>query len=278
MRTLERAHPVCCFAYILCELCMTFLTRNPLLLAISLVGAAALLSACGKPRSIAAMLLLVLVCAISNPLFSHNGSTVLFFISHLPITAESVAYGAAFGVMLAAAVGWSISSVRFITSDKYIWLFGRALPLCGLVLSCALRLVPLFIRRARDFAASQRAVSLRDSLKAFSAAVGYSAEEAMMSADSMRARGYGTARRTSYSLYRMGAREYTALFAVLFFGGSSLVLTAAGFGRYDFYPVLSALPCGAADVALYIMFAVFSALPGFTAAAEALRRRKISST
>ncbi|MBE6900910.1 MAG: energy-coupling factor transporter transmembrane protein EcfT, partial [Ruminococcaceae bacterium] len=124
MRTLERAHPLCCFLYILAVLAVTIFTRHPLLLGCSAAGAALLLVLSGKWRTVLWMPLVVLVCAVTNPIFSHNGDTVLFFVSHLPVTLESVAYGAVFGLMLAASVGWSVAAVRFITSDKYIWLFG----------------------------------------------------------------------------------------------------------------------------------------------------------
>lgn len=100
--------------------------------------------------------------------------------------------------------------MRFVTSDKYIWLFGRIFPAAGLVLSCAIRFLPMFIRTSREFAAVQNVQSIRGRLRAFSASVGYSAERAMDSALSMKARGYGTSPRTSFSIYRF--TEYTAGF------------------------------------------------------------------
>lgn len=274
MRILERTHPLCCFLYILAVLCVTIFTRNPVLLMCSAVGASLLLIFSEKGQAVLWLPLVVLLSAVTNPIFSHNGDTVLFFVSHLPVTTEAIAYGAVFGLMLAASVGWSIASVRFITGDKYVWLFGRLLPVSGLVLSCALRLIPLFIRRGRDFAASQNATTVRSSLKAFSASVGYSAEQAMTTADVMRARGYGTARRTSYSLYRLGARECVQLFAVLLLGGASVSLTLFGAGRFDFYPVLSEIPRSPADIALYTAFAALTLLPCAAVIYENFRRRK----
>ncbi len=277
MRSLERSHPLICFTYIISVLAVTIFTRNPLLLIISACGAALLLILSENGKAVLWLPAAVAVSALINPVFSHNGNTVLFFVSHLPITLESFAYGADFGLMLAASVGWSIAAVRFITSDKFIWLFGRILPVCGLVLSCSLRLVPLFIKRAGDFSAAQDSHTLKGSLKAFSASVGYSAEEAMTSADSMRARGYGTAKRTSYSLYHFGRSEALQLFTVLVLGAASIVLCFSGAGNFTFYPVISALPCSASDILLYAAFAALSLLPSIMAVCENIRRRKITS-
>ena len=274
MRILEKAHPLCSFMYLLAVLGITIFTRHPIMLAASAVGAALLLILSEKGRLAAWMPLIVVASAVTNPIFSHNGATVLFFAGDMPITLEAILYGADFGLMLAASVGWSFAAVKYITSDKYIWLFGRILPSAGLVLSCALRLVPLFIRRGRDFAAAQQADTIRGSLKAFSASVGYSAEEAMTSADSMRARGYGTARRTSYSLYRFGGRECMQLSVVILLGGCSAALMLAGAGDFGFYPEISVLACDAQNLCLYVVFAALAMLPCSVVVYENVRRMR----
>lgn len=79
--------------------------------------------------------------------------------------------------------------MRFVTSDKYIWLLGRIFPAAGLVLSCAIRFLPMFIRTSREFAAVQNVQSIADGCVHFLLPVGYSAERAMDSALSMKARG-----------------------------------------------------------------------------------------
>ncbi len=275
MRTLLRAHPLCCFAFAGAVLCVTIFTRNPVLLLTSSLGASLLLILTERTRFALALPVIVLVSAVTNPIFVHNGSTVLFFVNGLPVTLEAVLYGADFGMVLAASVGWSTVAVRFITSDKYIWLFGRVLPTAGLVLSCALRLVPLFIRRTGDFIACGED-SLRGRLRGFSAAVGYSAEEAMQSADCMSARGYGTAKRTSYSLYRLGRREAFQLALVMVFGGLSAVSVVCGAGEYYFYPMITPLPLRPLDIAAYVGFAVLVLLPSAAVAAEELKRSTIA--
>lgn len=266
MRTLERLHPVTSFLYIVSVLAVTIFTRNPVLLAESLAGGAAVLALSGEMRRAAFIPAFAAVIAVTNPIFSHNGVTVLFFVGDIAFTLEALIYGLAFGIMLSAAVLWGVVSSRFVTSDKYVWLFGRILPAAGLVLSCALRFVPLFIRRTGEYISVRRAENggrstLRLYLSALSSSMGYSAEEAMTSAVSMRARGYGTARRTFFSRYRLTMSEIIMLSAVGVFSAAVLPLMISGAGTFYYYPAISELPCGAADLVLYIAFGLLCAMP-----------------
>lgn len=272
MRTLERLHPLCGFAYFIAVLGVSIFTRNPVLLLESAAGALCLLAVSGRAGGGLAGLAVVPLSAVINPLVSHNGATVLFFVGDAAVTLEAVAYGAVFGLMLAAALMWSGCSAVYLTSDKYIWLFGRVLPSAGLTLSCALRFVPLFIRRGREFAAAQGAGSVGEYLRAYSAAVGYSAEEAMSAADSMTSRGYGSARRTAYSRYRLGGADIAALTVTLALGALCAALLLCGAGEFRFYPSLSELAAGAADIALYIAFGALCLLPSAAAVWECVKR------
>lgn len=272
MRAFEKMHPVPCFLYFLAVIGFTIFSRDPVILAESLLGAitAAVLSE--KSGALPFLAVTAAAVTLTNPLFSHNGVTVLFFVGDLAVTLEALVYGLAFSVMLCAAVLWGVVSVRFLTSDKYIWLFGRLLPSAGLVLSCAIRFVPLFIGRTRDFIGSRKAVTIKGIAAAFSASLSYSAEEAMITADSMKSRGFGTAKRTFYSSYRMTGGDIRALVTVLLYGTVCLVMSALGAGRFYYYPAVSALRLGAADIALYVSFGALCVLPTALIVKEELKR------
>lgn len=53
-------------------------------------------------------------------------------------------YGAAAAVMLASVVLWFSSYNEVMTSDKFVYLFGRVIPALSLVLSMSLRFIPKF--------------------------------------------------------------------------------------------------------------------------------------
>lgn len=272
MRAFEKMHPVPCFLYFLSVIGFTIFSRDPVILAESLLGAVTAAVLSEKSGALPFLAVTAAAVTLTNPLFSHNGVTVLFFVGDLAVTLEALVYGLAFSVMLCAAVLWGVVSVRFLTSDKYIWLFGRLLPSAGLVLSCAIRFVPLFIGRTRDFIGSRKAVTIKGIAAAFSASLSYSAEEAMITADSMKSRGFGTAKRTFYSSYRMTGSDIRALVTVLLCGTACLALSVLGAGRFYYYPAVSALKLGAADIALYVCFGALCVLPTALIVKEELKR------
>lgn len=268
MRAIERAHPAVCFLYLLAVLGITAFSGSAAAALISLGGSVLLAAASGGIRP-AIPLTAGLLAALANFLFVHNGKTVLFFAGDTAFTLEALVYGLYFGVMLAAVCVWSICSVRFVTSDKYIWLFGRVFPAAGLMLSCSIRFIPLLVRRTKEFIAVQSAAdckphstwAVRSYLRAFSASVGYSAERAMDSAMSMKARGYGIVRRTSFSLYRFTGKTAAALLLTAILSGGCAALLIMGAGKQYYYPALSEIPTGTADILMYSAFAALCLMP-----------------
>lgn len=261
MRKLERMHPAVGFLYLLGVLGITAFAGSPVVVLESLAGAALLAALSGRLRGIGWTVPIAFTAALANFLFVHNGATALFFVGDMAFTLEALAYGAFTGVMLAAVCLWGNNAVRYVTSDKYIWLFGRILPAAGMVLSCAIRFIPMFVRRTREFIAVQRCTTVRGYLRAFSASVGYSAEQAMDSALSMRARGYGTARRTSFSLYRFTGGTAAALAVTVFLGAGCAALMISGAGAFWFYPAVSGIRTRLPDILLYCVSGAFFLLP-----------------
>ena len=91
------------------------------------------------------MLPLLLMAAIVNPAFNHEGGTLLTYLpSGNPLTLESIVYGLAAATMLIAVIIWFSCYTEVMTSDKFVYLFGRIIPALSLVLSMTLRFVPKF--------------------------------------------------------------------------------------------------------------------------------------
>ena len=111
-------------------------------------------------RNLAFYLPLYLMIAVINPLFSHNGVTPLFFLNGNPVTLEAVLYGLDIAVMLVAVLYWFKGYSHVMTSDKFLFLFGRAIPRLALVLSTALRFVPLLKVQIRRVGRAQKAMGL----------------------------------------------------------------------------------------------------------------------
>ena len=164
---------------------------------------------------------LFLLVAVTNPLFSHNGVTPLFFMNGNPVTLEAVVYGVFISVMVVGVLFWCKCYNEIMTEDKFLYLFGRIIPKMSLVLSMALRFVPMFKRQMKNVSRAQKAMGLysqksyvdrlRGGIRVFTAMISWSLENSMELSSSMRARGYGLHGRTNFSLFKFGARDAAVL-------------------------------------------------------------------
>ena len=142
----SRCHPLVAFAFFALVLLLTMLVMRPAFLAISLLGAAAYGAYLRRRRfwrMWRTLLPLLVLTAAVNPLFSHRGVTVLaYFPSGNPLTLESILYGLAAAALLCCAVLWLGCCSDVMTTDKFVYLFGRLAPALSLLLSMTLRFVP----------------------------------------------------------------------------------------------------------------------------------------
>ena len=221
--TLRTCHPAVSFAYFALVIACAMLLMHPVCLVLSTLGGgwyvARLLGGKGLRRHLLWLLPMALLAAAVNPAFVHQGVTILAYLpSGNPLTLESLLYGLAAGAMLSAVALWFVCVTDVITSDKVVYLFGRVIPALSLLLSMILRFVPRFVRRLRAVAQAQRHLGrdtqtgapvrrVRSALRVFSIVVTWSLESGLITADSMRCRGYGLPGRTSFSLYRFDRRD-----------------------------------------------------------------------
>lgn len=255
MNTFSRIHPGVTSVYFLTILLFSMFVMNPVLELLTLLGGLlycwSLTGWGNRLRDLGFYLLMVLLMALMNPLFSHNGKTPLFFMNGNAVTVEAIAYGGAMGVMVVGILLWCRSYSILMTSDKFVYLVGSAMPKLAVVLSSALRYVPMLKRQARKVHRTQRAMGLytsdsyadgvRASLRVLSVLVSWSLENAVRrptpwppGATAWRAEpitptspfrvGYQSASRDFGPERRHGGRPY---------GGSSGLYMVSGRGRRD---------------------------------------------
>jgi len=165
----------------------------------------------------------MLLTAFINPAFSHEGVTILlYFPTGNPLTLESILYGLSAGMMLATVMLWFLNFNRVITSDKFIYLFGRIIPAMSLVLSMTLRFIPKFKAQLTLTVDAQKSIG-RDisegslwhrtkiAITVLSIMVTWALENAIETADSMKSRGYGLKGRSAFSIYRFDDRDKIVL-------------------------------------------------------------------
>ena len=128
------------FLYYGLVLVFSMFLMHPVYLAISLLGAfcySVWLQGRKAVRfTVLGLLPMAAFAALINPAFNHEGATILTYLpSGNPMTLESILYGFAAAAMLAAIVLWFSSYNEIMTSDKFVYLFGRVIPALSLVLS-----------------------------------------------------------------------------------------------------------------------------------------------
>lgn len=127
-----RLHPLVDLTFFVLVLAFAMFLSHPAVQLAGLVCAALFALRCtgrGFGRRMAMLLPLMLLAAVVNPLVSHQGVTVLFrFPSGNACTLESVLYGISAAVRLGTAVLWFMGWNAVMTSDKFVYLFGRILP------------------------------------------------------------------------------------------------------------------------------------------------------
>ncbi len=285
MRRFEEYNPIAVAVYFLCTASAAMFSMDPVILALSLLGALALhLHLCGPSlKTHLYSLALFLVMALVNPLVSHHGVTVLFVMNHNPITLEAALYGLAAAGMILAVLYWFRCFSRIMTSDRLLYLFGTLSPKAALVLSMALRYVPLFRQQAVKTQQAQRALGLdggeglmdrtRGGLHVFSALMTWALENGVTTADSMAARGYGVGRRSRFAIFRFTRRDALLLLLSLLLAAGTL----CNLRSFTYYPAISTAPMNTRHLAGFISYAALVLLPLLIDGKEALRWRCLQS-
>ena len=251
-----RLHPLVDLTFFVLVLAFAMFLSHPAVQLAGLVCAALFALRCtgrGFGRRMAMLLPLMLLAAVVNPLVSHQGVTVLFrFPSGNACTLESVLYGISAAVRLGTAVLWFMGWNAVMTSDKFVYLFGRILPSLSLTLSMGLRFVPRLLRRTRE-------AGIRRAGRVVSIVVTWALENALDTADSMKSRGYGLPKRTAFSLFRFTLRDGICLGVLAALGGIVLAGSLTGGLKWWYYPA----PGGATGVQAALWTAAFVLLAAF---------------
>lgn len=189
---------------------------------------------------------IVVMMSIINALFTHNGATTLFYLGGNRITLEAFLFGLASAVMLSAVIVWFGCFNVIMSSDKFIYIFGKAAPVIGLTLSMIFRFIPLLKNRYKEISLGQRCMGrhtekgfiakARQLVKEVSILISWSLESSIETADSMEARGYGLPGRTSFHLFKFTGKDWAALGAITAAGGLAAAGAFLGKTSVYYYP------------------------------------------
>lgn len=285
--TFSGYHPAISMLYFVLVIGLTMFLNHPACLGISLVCALAYsIYLKGKKAvrfNLVYMLPLLIITALINPAFSHQGVTILTYLpSGNPLTLESILYGIYAAFLLITVIAWFSCFNAVMTSDKFVYLFGRIIPALSLVLSMSLRFVPRFTAQIKVISNAQKCVGrdisngglikrAKHGIKILSILVTWALENAIDTADSMKDRGYGLPGRTAFSIYRFDRRDKWALLFLLLCGGGVLTGVFAGKLKFVYMPVLSGAAFDLWQAGTFILYLALCAMPVIINGKEGLK-------
>lgn len=274
MNNFKSLHPICIFTYFVFMIVMQLLCNHPIFIVIACAGAISLLLSVGVKELFGMfkwILPMTVFIAVANPLLNHRGVTRLCRIFGQWITLEAVCYGIVAAMLLATLILWFSSYQKIMTSDKFLYLFGKIAPATSLLITMALASVPKLrgqlqqIRECQEMETGKPEKTgdkFRKATNHVTTLIGWSLENAVEQADSMKARGYGIKRRTTFHLFHFRKRDIRFFSLLLVGAGICLGLRMQGCGKMDFYPRINGGFLGQEDIFFYVVFGVIAGLPG----------------
>ena len=218
MDAFSKRHPLVNFIFFLGAIGFGVVIQHPVYLAAGfLCGTTYYLLLNGRKgmKMLLGLLPLFLIMTAINPLFNTYGATLLFYVFGRPYTLEALYYGMAIAAVFVVMLIWFGCYNAVLTSDKFTSLFGNLIPSLSLLLVMVLRMIPNLMRKAKQFSGARKSIGkgsaenatnkekLTDGMTILSALTDWALEGGVITGDSMRSRGYGSAKRTSFVVYRM---------------------------------------------------------------------------
>lgn len=290
MNSIRQLHPLCSFAYFAVVIVLLLICRNPVVMLEACAGAVfclGMLSGRTGLRRWKGMLPVFLMIAVFNLLVNHRGITKLFTLGGQWVTLEAIGYGVTAGLSLSALILWFACYQEVITSDKFLYLFGKAAPGTALLISMALGLVPRLEHQLHQIEECQEMLypdsasvkaKVKKSLRHVSTLLGWSLENTVEQADSMKARGYGIRKRTCFHLFRFESGDGVFLAVLFALTSGCLGGRIAGYGIMEFYPQMDALFQSPWEMGFYFLFLILMLLPGILEWKEELLWRSYNLT
>ncbi|MBQ8540987.1 MAG: energy-coupling factor transporter transmembrane protein EcfT [Clostridia bacterium] len=274
-------HPLSLILFFVSAIAFTMITMNPVLLLLSFLCGFLANAFISKGRDLWIYLFLIAIIGITNPVFSHNGETVLFYLFDQRFTLEALVYGFMSGIRIVSVIYWFRLFGVVFKQDKLNWILGKVSPKLSVVFSMALRFIPLVKKNAKDIYNAQISMCSfkKDTLSGkfqlvfnvFSALVSMSIENAIDTADTMRSRGFENKNRTAYSLFSFRVKDIIFMAITIIDDILITYFLFSGIASFYYYPSMYFSGNDNKALVLYAAFAMLCALPMINDFTEDLR-------
>jgi len=276
MNEFKTYHPIVNFTYFVFVIGFSCFFMHPACLSISLAsGFIYSVMLKGKKQvktNLIYMLPMLITMALINPAFNHEGITIIEYLpSGNPLTLESIIYGLCAAIMIVSVICHFSCYNEVMTSDKFIYLFGKIIPAMSLIISMTLRFVPKFVAQFKVVTNAQRCMGrdvsngsiikrAKNGLNILSIMTTWSLENAIETADSMKGRGYGIPGRTAFSVFSFDKRDRKALIFILFLGIYTFTGNMMGEIAFVYFPKVNMTditPFGISVFVSYLLLCIF---------------------
>ena len=277
MNEFKTYHPIVNFIYFVAVIGFSCFLMHPVCLLVSFVCgfvySGILKGKKALKTSTVYMLMLMLAAALINPVFNHEGVTIIEYLpGGNPLTLESVIYGFSAAVMLVSVISWFSCYNAVMTSDKFIYLFGKIIPSLSLILSMTLRFVPKFTAQLKVVANAQKCLGrdvskgslvkrARYGLSILSIMVTWALENSIETADSMKSRGYGISGRTAFSIFTFDKRDRDTLICIAGFVIYVLAGIISGEISFRYFPAIKGNGINPFGISIFIAYTGLCMLP-----------------
>lgn len=286
-------HPFVILYYFVVILTFSMIFMHPIFQALALISAAVYSIMLRGQKAVKFSLLymvpLLLFMAVMNPAFNHAGVTILFYLNNgNPITLESILFGMAAACMFVTVIIWFSCYNAVMTSDKFIYIFGKLLPALSLIFSMVLRFVPRYITQLKVISNAQQCIGrdisqgnmlskVKHGLTILSIMTTWALENAIETSDSMKSRGYGLPNRTSFSIFRFDYRDKVVLSLMVCLTVMVLVGAFMGENTIRYFPSIKIVEMTLFSMAVYMSFFVLCMVPVIINMVEAIKWKYIES-
>ena len=233
---------------------LTIFISHPAYLGISLFFAFSYVFTVRPRKALKLLVRMIIVFAlisIIGPLFNDLGDTVLFrWFGGRAYTLEALLCSASQAMMAVSVFTWFSSYSEVMTSDRFMYIFSPLAPALCLVLTMVLRLIPSYQRKARQISSCRSSVGkgtdegtrkekIASAMTVLCALTSWALEGAVVSADSMKSRGYGTVeKRSHFSSYRFDGRDIAAYVLILVLLAGCVYMLSSGEASASFFPAV----------------------------------------
>lgn len=275
MRKFEKSHPILLLIFYIAVITLTMFSFEPIVILLSLVIALiyqVIINGFKKTLvSLAYIIPILILITITNPLFGSQGETVLFYLKTIPYTKESLVFGFIAGSMLIAVFYWFRAFHHSFTKEKIVYVFGGVAPSIALILSMSFAFGPKMRGQFRAIDEAQETLGIyttrsyleriKNRLRIFMVLFTWSLESSMETSESMRARGYGLRKRTSYHNFKWYKKDTLLLIIISLLLGSLIYFIVAGYLSFNYYPLITVIKFEYLNIVFYCLWISLLLIP-----------------